>query len=207
MKKIFIIVLFLSSTIGVNNTFAQAEVENAIKEAQGFLKSKNYREAQSSLNEALAELNTLIGKSILATLPTEIGGLKFAADDDAFNSAGMAFLGGGSSISRRYYHPSNSDRDATITIVSNSPMVATVNMFISNPMFASGSNSGGKNVRIGTRKGIQKFDSEYKNGELQLPMGASLITISGNGFKDETDFKTFCEKFDFDKIRIAIGEN
>lgn len=206
MKKIFTQGLFLLLMAGVTQTFAQAEVENAIKDAQNYLKAKNYKEAQASLNEALAELNILLGKSLLAVLPTEIGKLKFAVDEDSYNSAGMAFLGGGNSVSRKYYNKENYDQDASITIVSNSPMIASINMFLTNPMFNSGSNADGKTVRIGSRKGLQKYDSEYKNGELQLPLGTALITITGNGFESEADFKAFCEKFDFDKIRAAIGD-
>ncbi len=208
MKSILASIVCILVGFGVS---AQSQAETFIKEAQQFLAEKNYQQAQLSLQDAINDINNIIAVQIGEALPAEINGLKSDEAADV-NSGAMGMMGGGMSITKNYSHPSKKENEAEVQILANSPMLASINMFMSNPAMLG---DGYKSVRVGTRRAILKSEMEdyYDNGaskkirssELQIPLSQTLITINLNGFATEQEELAFAAKLDIDKLSALLG--
>ncbi len=195
MKKYVTALLIMSSTI----VFGQNQIDTYIKEAQSFIVQKNYKQAQLSLQDAISEINSLIAKQVLESLPKEINGL--ISQDGEVNANTMGMVGGGMQITKTYKHPSKPDNEAELQIVANSPMLAGLSMFLTNPNMLG---KGQKSVRVGTQRAILKTESS--DYEIQIPMNQTLITINARGFASEQEALAFASKLDLAKIKSLIGE-
>lgn len=207
MKHLFILFI-LALALQVS---AQTQAETYIKEAQGYLAKKEYKQAQLSLQDAINDINNLVAQQVAEILPKEINGLKAEGDGDV-STAGMGMMGGGMQIAKRYRNQAVSGQDAEVQILANSPMLATMNMYLTNPSMLG---SGYKSVRVGTNRAILKSDvqesgegdgKKTRSTEIQIPLGQTLITVRTNGLASEQDELAFANKIGLDKIRIALGE-
>lgn len=206
MKKIALFsVAFL---IGLKVT-GQSQAETFIKEAQDFLVKKEYKQALLSLQDAINDINLTLAKEVAESLPAEINGLKAEGEAEVSN-AGMGMVGGGLQIIKRYRNETKTENDAEVQILANSPMLATLSMYITNPGMMG---PGYKSVRIGSNRAIAKTDvqddgsgNKTRSTEIQVPLGQTLITIRTNGFATEQDEIAFATKLELDKIRTALGE-
>lgn len=210
MKKLtFLFILCLSGILAS----AQSQADAFIKEAQQFLADKKYKEAQLSLQDAINDINAIIAGQIGEALPAEINGLKATGDTD-INASAMGMVGGGMSISRTYANPTKKENQAELTILANSPMLATINMFMSNPAMLG---EGYKSVRVGTRRAILKSEMEdyygdsggstkVRSSELQIPLSQTLITLNFRGFASEQEELAFAGILDIEKLSELLGE-
>ncbi|HRI62081.1 MAG TPA: hypothetical protein PK228_20215 [Saprospiraceae bacterium] len=205
MKKV---VLFLLATSIVLRVTAQSQAETFIKEAQDFLAKKEYKQAQLSLQDAINDINMMLAKQVSESLPAEINGLK-AEGEGEVSAAGMGMIGGGMQITKRYRNETKTENDAEVQIIANSPLLSTMNMYLTNPTMLGPDY---KSVRVGTNRAILKTemqDSDNKkirSTEIQIPLGQTLITIHANGFATEQDELAFATKLDLPKIKTALGE-
>ena len=202
MIKNFIIIAF-ALTVSLHAS-AQSQAETYIKEAQTYLAQKNYAQAQLSLQDAINDINAMIGQQIAEALPDEINGLKSEGEES--NTAGMGMMGGGMSINKSYKHPSKDENEAEIHILANSPMLSMMNMALSNPGMMG---SDYKSIRIGTRRAILKSNMEgsVRNTEIQIPLSQTLIIINARGFASEAEELAFAGKLDIDRLKVCLGEN
>ncbi|MBC8047370.1 MAG: hypothetical protein H7Y00_11285 [Fimbriimonadaceae bacterium] len=191
----------------------QSQADTFIKEAQDFLVKKEYKQAQLSLQDAINDINMLIGAQIAASMPDDINGLKSDGKGD-INSAAMGMMGGGMQITKTYHHATNKENDAEVQILANSPLLSSMSMYLTNPAMLGPEY---KSVRVGTNRVILKSEMEdyYGDGsagkkirstEIQIPLSQTLITIHANGFASEQDELAFAAKLDLEKIRTALGE-
>jgi hypothetical protein len=210
MKSIGILFILILSGIQV---YAQSQADAFIKEAQQFLAEKKYKEAQLSLQDAINDINAIIAVQIAEALPAEINGLK-ANEDASVNAGAMGMLGGGMSISKTYNHPTKKENQAELQILANSPMLATINMFMGNPAMLG---EGYKSVRVGSRRAIMKTEMEdfysdngtskqIRSSELQIPLSQTLITLNLKGFATEQEELAFASKLDIEKLSDLLGE-
>lgn len=205
------IILFLAISLTCFQLSAQSQADAFIKEAQQYLTQKNYKQATLSLQDAINDINTLIAGQIGEALPAEINGLK-AEGDAEVNAAAMGMMGGGMQVSKTYQHPTKKENQAELQILANSPMLASINMFMSNPAMMG---EGYKSVRVGTKRAILKseMDDYYddngtskkiRSSELQLPLNQTLITINMKGFASEAEELAFAGKLDIDKLSALL---
>lgn len=205
------IILFLAVSLTCFQLSAQSQADVFIKEAQQYLTQKNYKQATLSLQDAINDINTLIAGQIGEALPAEINGLK-AEGDAEVNAAAMGMMGGGMQVSKTYQHPTKKENQAELQILANSPMLASINMFMSNPAMMG---EGYKSVRVGTKRAILKseMDDYYddngtskkiRSSELQLPLNQTLITINMKGFASEAEELAFASKLDIDKLSALL---
>ena len=210
MKYIILFIMVLGAS---GHLTAQSQAETYIKEAQAYLASKDYRQAQMSLQDAINDLNNILAQQISESLPNEINGLK-ATGDNSINTAAMGIMGGGMQISKTYRHDSKKENDADVQIIANSPMLGAINMYMTNPAMMG---QGAKSVRVGTRRAILKSEMsdfyadngssmQIRSTEIQIPLTQTLITLNLRGFASEADELAFAGKLDIEKLRIALGE-
>lgn len=207
------LLLLATLTLAGVTATAQDQINAFITEAQNYLAQKDYKMAQLSLQDAINEINTLMAGQIGDALPDEINGLKSTGEESA-NNAGMAFMGGGTAVSKRYEHPAKQENTADVSIITNSPMLATLNMFMGNPSMMGQEY---KSVRVGTRRAIMKSETEdyymdngsskqIRSSELQIPLSQTLITLNLRGFASEQEELAFAAKLDIEKLRTMLGE-
>lgn len=205
------IIVFIAISLSGFQLSAQSQADAFIKEAQQYLAQKNYKQATLSLQDAINDINTLIAGQIGEALPAEINGLK-AEGDAEVNAAAMGMMGGGMQVSKTYQHPTKKENNAELQILANSPMLASINMFMSNPAMMG---EGYKSVRVGTKRAILKSEMDdfyddngnskkIRSSELQLPLNQTLITINLKGFASEAEELAFASKLDIDKLSAML---
>jgi hypothetical protein len=201
------LILFALAALITLRVAGQSQAETYIKEAQEFLANKEYKQAQLSLQDAINDINNLLAQKLAESLPAEINGL--TEDGEAeISAAGLAMVGGGLQIIKRYRNEAKEGQDAEVQILANSPMLSTMTMYLSNPGMLG---SGYKSVRVGTNRAIlksevQDFGEKIRSTEIQIPLGQTLVTIQANGFATEQDELAFATKLELEKIRTVLGE-
>ncbi|MEO5582876.1 MAG: hypothetical protein ABIR66_09295 [Saprospiraceae bacterium] len=203
MKNLIILTLsvFLSLTLS-----AQTEIEKSITEAQGYLKTKNYKDAQIALQQAISQIYEMLGKDLLTSLPVDLIDMKANIEEDVNNTGGMGMTGGGFTISRNYYQTINKETNLRVNIVANSPMISSISMMINNPMLLGSNPDAGKSIKIGNRRSLFKPNTKEKSYELTVPLTNSLVTINGYNIKDEATFLALVTKLDVEKIAKVLSE-
>ena len=201
MKKLLSLVA--SFMLVVNFSFAQGDVEKNINDALASLKNKNYKDVHTSLQQAITDLGMLIGQDALNLLPKELNGFKSKADEDNVSSNNMGVMTG-TTIVRNYYGTPE-EKSMKVSIVTNSPVIASISTIFNLPFANMGNNNGQKTIKIGTQKGMLKYDKEAGSGELQIVMGQVLITINAEGKLTEQDITKFAEKLDFAKLDALLN--
>jgi hypothetical protein len=192
----------LSFSLGMQAQPPKTEdVQKSINDALTALKAKNYKETNLSLQQALSDLNLLQGSELLTALPETILTYKADKSSDNVSNAGAAF--GAGTVIERNYKGSDENKNFRVKFISNSPMMATLNMYLSNPMYAN-AGEGQSVVKIGTRRGMLKFNNG--SGELQMSLGQSLLTLEFNEIPAKADVTAFAEKLDLDKVAKLLGE-
>ena len=198
----FLSILFLTFNIAR----AQDDVEKYISDAKSAYGSGNLQDARFALEQTLQAIDVVIGKEILKILPTRLN--KYDCDEKQDyvmgNSGGLTGL----SVTRNYFDKSDSSKTLNISILNNSPMIATLNAFMTNPMFMNTSGGTQKVVRVAGYKSVlnKKMDEDIQTGyELQVPFGQSLMTFSCEGVTNESEMISMAEKVDIKAIAALAG--
>jgi|GEM_PF-6847513 len=174
-----------------------------MKDAKEYYKQKKYKDAAATLQEAINNINDIIGKLILTGMPDDINGMKADPGNDQTTSLGT-LMGAGMTVARIYQGEQGT---LTVTIMPNSPQVEAVNTFLNNPNDYGTETEAGKNIKIGDHKALCKFKNteDEKVAYLQMTLGSTLISYAGDGFKTEEEFIKCAEKVDYTKLAKALG--
>lgn len=191
------IVLMLFLAWGVH---AQ-EVEQKLDEARSEYKSGNLENARFALQQALQGINQAIGEEILGALPEKMGDMAAVAESDDVTGTNIGFAG--LFVSRSYQ---GEGADASIEIVSDSPMMAAINSLLSMPVFMA-SDPNQKRIKIDGYKGLLTR-SESEEGpvsyDVQIPFGGSLLTFNTTGIDDEKQVTDMAESIPVsDIVKLA----
>jgi hypothetical protein len=94
----------------------------------------------------------------------------------------------------------DSDRSVDIEIVTDSPLLQSVLMFFTNPAFTA-SQPDTKLVKIGGQKALQKFNSQDREGEINIVIASRmLVSIKGRGSDKPDDMLAYANAMDFGKL-------
>lgn len=172
MKK-FILTLYIScfTLAGIQAQDFQTAISTA-KTAYG---SGKLEEAHFALQQALSELDMLIGKEILKLLPAKMDTAAANTKEDHVTS-NLGFAG--ATVSRSY-----GSNKATVEIISNSPLIGTLNTLMNMPMMGGiMKDENNKTVKIQGYKARlerQTGDTENQyNYTLQMPYSSALLTLT-----------------------------
>lgn len=181
MKKLIIAFLGMISLMPATLLMSQSPTVN-LKDASAAYGSGDLEAARFSLQQAINEVDLVIGKEILKILPANMGDLTFSEKDDVLGAGNLGFAG--LNLSRSY--GKGLERNVELSIIADSPLLVGINALLTMPAFTADPNQ--KRVRIGGYRGLlQKSENEpgKVNWELQVPFGSSLLTVSFNGISDE----------------------
>lgn len=169
------------------------DVTDSINEALEQYKKGEFAGAIGSLNYASQLIGQKKGEALETLLPKELAGWK--AEKSSSQAAGAAMFGGGITAERVYR---KDDKEVTVSIVTDSPMLQGLMVMFNNPMFAT--SDGGKLEKINGQKAIVKYDEEGKSGDVQIIIANRfLVKVSGNN-ADLKDLKDYAGAIDFNKL-------
>jgi hypothetical protein len=196
MKKILFtitVTLVLLSGIQLYSQDIQANLD----EARSAYQSGNLENARFALQQALNAINQAIGQEILGMLPTSMGGMAKVEDGDNVTGTGMGFAG--LYVNRSY---TGENKNATVEIVSDSPMMAGINALLALPAFMS-SDPNQKRIKISNYKALltkSTDDQGIDSYDIQLPFTNSLLTFRCTGIQSENEVVGLANSLPVDKI-------
>ncbi len=140
-------------------------------------------DAHFALQQMLQELDITIGKEVIKLLPATFNKLNVIEKDDNV-TGNVGFIG--STIHRSYGADSTK---ASIEIVSNSPLIGTLNAFLNTPFLAGlGSDGKTKVVKVQGYKARLTKEENTENKKisyrLEIPFSNSLITCNADDITD-----------------------
>jgi hypothetical protein len=173
MKKIFLLTIYFSffSLMAFSQDFAKN-----LNEAKSAYSSNKLSDSRFAMEQMLKELDMAIAKDILKLLPTKMDAL--SANTKADNVSGSSGSGIGLYVQRTY---GADGKTATAEVINNSPMITTLNAFLSMPLIGNMADSNQKRVKVqGYRSVLTKTtdsDSGKTSYELQVPMNNTLFSL------------------------------
>lgn len=197
MKKYSIFISILFFTVSVN---AQ-DFSKDIADAKSSYAAGKLADAHFSLEQAVQEIDMIVGKEVLKLLPAKMNDQAAVEKDDQV-TANVGFVG--ATVHRSYGDTTGSQ----VEIISNSPLIASLNSFLNMPLVGGMMrNSTTKVVKIqGYKSRLEKLgdnDNGKPNYQLQIPFKSALITITANGM-DENAVMSFANSIPLDKIAALI---
>ncbi len=176
---------------------AQAqEVTAKLNEAESSYSSGDLENSRFALQQALNDINQAIGKDILALLPAKLNDMACnTKDDNVTGAAGVAGL----NVNRTY---GTEGKTAQIEIMSDSPLLTSLNTLLAMPMIMGNSDPNQKRVKVAGYKGmLQKETSDNKDSyNLQLPINNTLLTLKVTGYPNENDVINMANSLPIDQI-------
>ena len=169
------------------------EVTDSINEGLSQYNNGAFAEAVQSLDYASQLIRQKKGGQLEAFLPKPIPGWK--AEAARSQAIGTAMFGGGVTAERSY---SKGESRVDVKIVTDSPLMQAMMMMFTNPMLAT--SDGGKLEKINGEKAIVKYNSDNKDGNINIVIANRfLITVEGNDVTLQ-DLSAFAQGIDFKKL-------
>jgi hypothetical protein len=198
MKKLFILsIVFISAGIASAQDF-----KNYVAAAKTSYKAGKLEEAHFALQQTLQQLDITIGKEVIKLLPEAMDTLKAIVKEDNV-TGNVSFVG--ATIHRAY---GAGAKKAQIEIVNNSPLLGTLNAFLTSPLLAGlGSDGKSKVLKIqGFKSRLTKEDNT--NGalpayNLEIPLSNALISLHVSN-AGENEVLSFANSLPLDKIAKLI---
>jgi hypothetical protein len=195
MKKLFTLIFLVS----VTTAFAQFDTHLATAKAE-YAKG-NLEASRFAMQQLMTELDVQIGKEVLTMLPAKMDALNAnTKNDNVTANTGLA----GCLIHRDYGTP---EKEARIEIMSNSPLVASLNAILAIPFMGNSGDGTQKVVKIGGYKSIlqKSVDSEtnVENYTLQIPMNSTLLTLYADK-SNEAEILKWANTIPVDKIAKMV---
>ncbi len=193
MKKLLIISALAAVPLLTWGQTASDYINNAKKAYS----SSDYEEARFNLQNALNEIDKLIAKEILNSLPTKLGELAYIPENDASTGTGSMVLG----LYVNRYYGKEDGKNAEISIADNSPLMGMVSTFLNNPMLSgiAGMASDQKVVKVDGYKGMLQLNEEDGTYSLMVPFGDSLFSLQSN-ITEESEIMGMANQVSISKI-------
>ena len=186
----FTIVFLLSISLPAMSRAAEDPVMKTIDEAVQHYKDGQFSSAVTSLDYASQMIRQKKGEALEKLLPEPLEG--WSAEHADSKAMGAAMFGGATTAERRYI---KNDSSVTIKFSTDSPMMQSMLMMFSNPIFAA---SAGKIELINGQKAIVDF--KESSGNINIVIGNNiLITIEGNSIKRD-DLLAYAGKIDMARL-------
>jgi hypothetical protein len=138
----------------------------------------NLEDARFAMQQMLNDIDVLVGKEMLKILPAKLDAL--SANTKADNVTANTGLAG--VIVHRDY--GTGDKTAALDVMSNSPMIASINAILSIPFIGNSGDGTQKVVKIQGYKSILQKSEDTENNKtnytLQIPLNSTLVTLVAN---------------------------
>ena len=198
MKKL---ILFLLTILPAVAPYAQQQdFKSYITTARSSYAAGKLEDAHFALQQAMLELDIMIGKEVLKLLPARMDTLNVNTKDDNV-TGNMSFVG--ATIHRSY----GASNKAEIEIINNSPMLGTLNTLLNTPMLGGMMrDENNKTVKVqGYKARLEKQDNgaEKPTYILNLPLNSALVTFTIRG-SSENEILTLANTIPMQQIAKLI---
>lgn len=202
MRKAAVVLLVGAlSLAGIQGALAD-EISETIERAKELYLEGKYSEASSELQFAVGQIQSLQAEQLKELLPDPLPG--WTAEEASASAAPMGFLGGGVTAARTY-NKEDGDESVDIEILTESPLLQSVMMFLANPMMLAGQPDT-KLVRVKGQKALEKFSTQDKEGELSVVLeGKTLLTVKGSSITSKDILYQYMDTIDFEAISKALA--
>lgn len=195
MKNILTLSFLLASVV----TFAQFDGHLATAKAE--YSKGNLEASRFAMQQMMTELDIKIGKEVLAILPVKFDALAAnTKKDNVTANTGIT----GCLIHREY---GAEPKDARIEIMSNSPLIASLNAILSIPFMGNSGDGTQKVVKVEGYKSIlqKSVDTETnkENYTLQIPMNSTLLTLFADD-SNEAEILKWANTIPLEKIAKMV---
>jgi hypothetical protein len=173
MKKLTILIIALLPLVAYAQDF-----NKDLASARTAYSGGKLEDARFAMQQMLNDIDVLVGKEIIKMLPAKMDALTSNPKEDQVTAnTGIA----GAQVQRTY---GTGTKNATVDIMSNSPLIGSVNAILSIPFVGNSSDGMQKVVKVQGYKGIlQKSTDTETNKEtftLQVPLSSALLTFTVN---------------------------
>jgi hypothetical protein len=198
MKKLFI----LSILVVLAGVAKAQDFKKDVVAAKTAYNAGKLEDAHFALQQMLVQMDITIGKEVLKLLPEKMDTLKVNANEDNVNG-NVSFVG--ATIHRSY---GMGPKKTEVEIVNNSPLLGTLNAFLTSPFLAKmGGDGNSKVLKVQGYKGRltkeQNMDANTASYKLEIPLSNALITIDAKN-SSENEIVTFANSLPMDKIAKLI---
>ncbi len=200
-KATIVLVVVILGFMGLATVQAD-EISDTIDRAKKLYQEGKYSEASSELQYAVSQIQNLQAEQLKKLLPDPLP--EWTTEEASVSAGPMGFLGGGVTVSKTY-NKEDTGEFIEVQILSESPLLQTVLMFLTNPMMLAGQPDT-KLVRVKGQKALEKFSAKDKEGELSVVLeGKTLITVKGSEITHKNILYKYMDKIDFGAIKKAIA--
>jgi len=193
MKNISIFILLITCSMA---SIAQ-DFDKNIASAKTAYSSGDLENTRFALEQALHELDIVIGKEILKQLPTQLGAAKYNEKDD--NVTGGSGIATGLFVHWSYGEQGNN----SIDVINNSPMISSINAILAIPFIGNSGDGTQKVVKIQGYKAVLNKNENETTGKtgytLQIPMNNTLFTIEMDD-TNESEIQSLANTIPLSKI-------
>jgi len=193
--------LFFAFIFFTTIVFAQTDFKGEVATAKTSYTSGKLEDAHFALQQALGDLDIIIGKEVLKLLPTQLGSLNANTNSDNV-TANVGFIG--ATIHRDYGSP---EKKAEIEIISNSPLLGTLNAFLNTPLIGGMMrDENNKTVKVqGYKARLERTDAGNGkfNYKLDVPFSSSLLTLNVDN-SAESEILGMANKIPFQDVAKLI---
>ena len=188
--------LIVASLFCLTSSIHAQSVDEYISKAKSDYSSSNFEEARQNLQNALTEIDRIISKEILETLPTKLGDLTYDKTKDGTVGSG-SYLG---LYVTRYYGTADGEH-AEVTIADNSPLYGMVSTFLNNPLLSgiAGAATGQKKITVDGYKGMMQTDENDGSHTFMVPFGDSMANMTTN-IKDDAKATSMANQIPVRKV-------
>ncbi len=187
MKRLLFII---ASILLMSITASAQEVQIRLDEALSSYRSEDLENARFSLQEALIGINEAVGQEILSVFPAEMNGMNKVDENDEVTGMNVGFAG--LLVHRSYI---GEEGEASIDLISDSPMLAGINTILAMPGFMT-SDPNQKRVKVSNYKALltrNEDDTGKVSYDLQVPLNSSLLAFQCSGIEDENEVLDLAE--------------
>lgn len=181
MRYILLVITCLSTLSVVGQDF-----NKNLSTAKSAYAAGNLDDARFAMQQMLNDIDLIVGRDILKMLPTTLGAPANTKNDNVTTNTGFA----GVIIHRDY---GTQDKITNLDIMSNSPLIGSINAILSIPFVGNSSDGTQKVVKVSGYKGmLQKSvntESNQTDYTLQIPLTTTLITLAVNNTTEDEVMK------------------
>ncbi|HYG17380.1 MAG TPA: hypothetical protein VD816_00560 [Ohtaekwangia sp.] len=174
MKISFILLAAFGISIGLQ---AQ-EFDKNLASARTAYTSGNLEDARFAMQQMLNDIDIIVGREMIKLLPAKMDAMAAVTkNDNVTANTGLA----GVIVHRDY---GTGDKTALIDIMSNSPLVGSINAILSLPFVGNSGDGTQKVVKVQGYKGMLQKNVNTETNQtdftLQIPLSSTLLTFTVN---------------------------
>lgn len=170
------------------------DIKDQIDEAVKAYEKEDYNTAITALDSASTLIRQKKGELVSKLLPEPLDGWEASEGKSSAAAAGM--FGGGISAEKRYTRKAEGKTETiTISITTDSPLMQSMGMMFSNPMFM------GQDNKLTVISGEKAIANERDNSLTSMVANKVMVKIDGNKKVSPETLKEYFKSIDFKAIK------